>query len=153
MTVRMEISTHATAGSFALSRQRARRPPRLEQEFSTLGSTLRGVVALWSCGWWTLEKIVSTGSIDGSTRWFRKINTIDAPCRYAPLPIPHTAHFTTARSLQPAAYCLLPAAYYWLPTTGYWLLATASCLLPTAYCTYCTYCLLPTPLVDFVKVG
>ena len=33
MTVRMEVSIHATAGSFALSRQRARRPPRLEREF------------------------------------------------------------------------------------------------------------------------
>ena len=30
MAVRMEVSIHATAGSFALSRQRARRPPRLE---------------------------------------------------------------------------------------------------------------------------
>ena len=30
MTVRMEVSIHAMAGSFALSRQRARRPPRLE---------------------------------------------------------------------------------------------------------------------------
>ena len=34
MTVRMEVSIHATAGSFALSRQRARRPPRLEREFA-----------------------------------------------------------------------------------------------------------------------
>ena len=33
MTVRMEVSIHATAGSFALSRQRARRAPRLEREF------------------------------------------------------------------------------------------------------------------------
>ena len=33
MAVRMEVSIHATAGSFALSRQRARRPPRLEREF------------------------------------------------------------------------------------------------------------------------
>ena len=33
MTVRMEVSIHATAGSFALSRQRTRRPPRLEREF------------------------------------------------------------------------------------------------------------------------
>ena len=40
MTVRMEVSIHATAGSFALSRQRARRPPRLEREFYIQGSTL-----------------------------------------------------------------------------------------------------------------
>jgi hypothetical protein len=33
MAVRMEVSMHATAGSFALSRQCARRPPRLEREF------------------------------------------------------------------------------------------------------------------------
>ena len=37
MTVRMEVSIHATAGSFALSRQRARRPPRLEREFQNRG--------------------------------------------------------------------------------------------------------------------
>ena len=37
MTVRMEVSIHATAGSFALSRQRARRPPRLEREFHIHG--------------------------------------------------------------------------------------------------------------------
>ena len=37
MTVRMEVSIHATAGSFALSRQRARRPPRLEREFTSDG--------------------------------------------------------------------------------------------------------------------
>ena len=36
MTVRMEVSIHATAGSFALSRQRARRPPRLEREFTSV---------------------------------------------------------------------------------------------------------------------
>ena len=37
MTVRMEVSMHATAGSFALNRQRARRPPRLEREFHIHG--------------------------------------------------------------------------------------------------------------------
>ena len=37
MAVRMEVSIHATAGSFALSRQRARRPPRLEREFQNRG--------------------------------------------------------------------------------------------------------------------
>ena len=40
MVVRMEVSIHATAGSFALSRQRARRPPRLEREVDLQGSTL-----------------------------------------------------------------------------------------------------------------
>ena len=40
MTVRMEVSIHAMAGSFALSRQRARRPPRLEREFYIQGATL-----------------------------------------------------------------------------------------------------------------
>ena len=37
MTVRMEVSIHATAGSFALRRQRARRPPRLERKFTSNG--------------------------------------------------------------------------------------------------------------------
>ena len=37
MTVGMEVSIHATADSFALSRQRARRPPRLEREFTSEG--------------------------------------------------------------------------------------------------------------------
>ena len=37
MAVRMEASIHATAGSFALSRQRARRPPRLEREITSDG--------------------------------------------------------------------------------------------------------------------
>ena len=37
MAVRMKVFIHATAGSFALSRQRARRPPRLEREFTSEG--------------------------------------------------------------------------------------------------------------------
>ena len=44
MTVRMEVSIHATAGSFALSRQRARRPPRLEREFQNSGLYLKGAL-------------------------------------------------------------------------------------------------------------
>ena len=43
MTVRMEVSIHATAGSFALSRQRARRPPRLKRGFTSEGLTMHVV--------------------------------------------------------------------------------------------------------------
>ena len=41
MAVRMEVSIHAMAGYFALCRQRARRPPRLEREVDLQGSTLK----------------------------------------------------------------------------------------------------------------
>ena len=40
MAVRMEVSIHATAGAFALSRQRARRPPRLRAGVPKPWSTL-----------------------------------------------------------------------------------------------------------------
>ena len=47
MAVRMEVSMHATAGSFALSRQRARHPPRLEQEFQNPEVYLKRICLLF----------------------------------------------------------------------------------------------------------